>query len=82
MKKRNVPTVELAGRIVEPAASQLKALGLWRCGVLVPDCRMKPYAQVRCEKDGDDYIYKLFCLKHAIVFAKRYGHKIPLPEDN
>lgn len=79
LKPGDRPNVILAADIPESLANDLKHNGLWRCGVVVPNCNKRPYASIK-----HDVIqgYRLFCLPHAMQYAAKAGYVLPKPEDN
>lgn len=79
-RKKKLPPVRLVAEL-GPILEQLKSLGLFRCHVLDPDCSGQPYAEVE-RAIGDKKIRSLFCMKHAIHFCQKEGHRLPLPVEN
>lgn len=57
-----------------PVVGQLRALGLFKCHVVVPPCKCQPYAEVH--RKGIK-LRSLFCRKHAEEYARHEGLSLP-----
>lgn len=77
--------VMLMREIPKNILKSLEDRGLYRCGVIFPQCPEPPYAQIQRshEKRSDPTIppYSIFCLYHARLYAARNGHAFPEPKD-
>ena len=76
------PNITLVGQMSVKLVASMKSKKLWRCHVLIPDCRKTPYAQVARPSTGIPNFVGLFCLEHAVMFAEREGFSVPRPEHN
>lgn len=78
MKPKRPPIV-LARDLNKSLVEDIKRRGLWRCGVLMPNCEDEPYAEV-LRTGGVKGLRSLFCLKHARMYALKIGHVLEEPE--
>lgn len=53
--------------------ADIRRKGLWRCGVMLPNCQREPVAAL----EGTDGIHRLFCQKHMRQYCAEAG--IPEP---
>ena len=67
-----VPLSDLPDSLI----ADIKAKGVWMCGVLVPPCTKEPLFQVRRTINGET-LYSPFCYRHALYFAAQEGHEWP-----
>jgi hypothetical protein len=73
------PKAQLLHEMNPALVANIKRRGLFRCGVVVPDCTREPVGQLgptklRGSKKG---IHRLFCQKHMHYFCQQYG--VPEP---
>ena len=73
--KVRLPPVRLVSEITGKIRQQLASLGMFRCGVLIPNCSRSPYAEVLFRPD--DGTRGLFCEKHARGHCIRLGYELP-----
>lgn len=76
-----VPPVIRLDELQPKLLESIKSRGLFHCGVLSPNCALKPVYQVRrTVRDSNgkkQTMYSPFCLAHAMHFAAKEGHKWP-----
>jgi len=79
MAKKHKPEVRLVQSIHPNVVTQLRAIGMYRCQVLVPSCSGEPVAEVM----GKDGVRHLFCRMHTTLNCAALGLSVPAyPQDS
>ncbi len=77
-------TVQLIRDMPAGKLAEIKRFGIFRCGVIVPDCRRDPVGELCDPKIQDDRgkpIRRLFCRKHMKEYCIRAGITVPVYGD-